>query len=79
MSVYDENFEKSDFDFKGINANINMLPPNHDLPKQAVPGFLTYNANKEIPCFQYHAATNKCMNKHGMTREFLEDRNCMVN
>ena len=78
MSIKNENWSKSDFQFKNFRTNTNVLPTNRNTTNEVTTDFLTYNANNSIPCYPYQMATRECVNKYGVEREFFSNRACVV-
>ncbi len=78
MSITNENWEKTDFQFKNFRTNYNILPTNQNLPKEVTADFMTYNANSSIPCYPYQLAVRECVNKYGVGRDFMSNRACVV-
>jgi len=78
MSFKNENWETSDFQFKNLTSKLNILPTNRNVTNAVSTGFLTYNSNNVLPCYPYQVTAVECLNKHGVTRDLMQDRACIV-
>lgn len=79
MSIYNENFNKEDYGFKGVDTKTDVLRNNQEISDASSNDFITYKANKEFPCFNYFAASRECFNRHGLDKELFQEASCLVN
>lgn len=78
MSRTDESWSSKEFELKKVGLRRKLTPNNkQSLDALDIP-FVTYNANKNLPCFSYDLVHRHCVNKNGfMTREYLESEACL--
>ncbi len=53
MSLTDEFWKSSDFALKGVNETRRTSTPHETIEKGTGIDFITYNANKKLPCLKY--------------------------
>lgn len=78
MSRTNEDWTSEEFDLKNFK-NLRRLTHNSDvIDKEFGKDFITYHANKHLPCYKYDIYHRHCINQNGYkTREYLTSKACM--
>jgi hypothetical protein len=77
MSLIDEEWEQNEYQLKGGFIEKKITQSHRTKEKDLNLGFITYNANMNVPCFKYDMMLRTCINNYGVgTREFLTNKHC---
>lgn len=78
MNSFKENWDDKDFYLKN-QQNLKVFTKNNKERVKNLPfEFVDYKANMDFPCLIYHKSSLACLDKHGISRQLMESKDCLV-